>query len=199
MCFSIQFVYYSQIQIFMPPHSLCSTITLENRRVERREKKSLMKNRSCHLRDRDISLRAAITIFNDVNDCLDKKMKRLQKLQEIHHLLDGLGRNLKRALYHASMAFLEGQNMMKGNEISLEEQVISDFLLTFNAACNNIKYLTSHSLFLHELREGDQKQTAVVKVYTKQMLALDDDSIKKFVEQINTRITLFNRTMKIQK
>lgn len=155
-------------------------------------------NRSCHLRDRDINFRAALSVFGELSHDLDLKIGIPAGKEEIRAIVDKLQKNLKNAIYHASMAELGRKKLEHRSEGGVEDKVIADFLLTFNASCNTIKYLISHSLLVQKLDEGDAKQSQTVKIYIQKMKTLDEESITKFVEQLKTRLYLFNQTMKIQ-
>jgi len=95
------------------------------------------------------------------------------------------------------MASIESRKTHIPQTLFLEEQIIADFLLTFNAACYNIKYLISHSLQLQKLDEEAKTKSHKFKEYIQRMLKLDEDSLKNFLDQLKKRIYLFNRTMKI--
>ncbi|MFC1853536.1 hypothetical protein ACFL27_25385 [candidate division CSSED10-310 bacterium] len=161
------------------------------------EKHNLDRNKSCHLRDRDIYSRAAIEIFRRINKNITQKIQSRAGKEEMQLLTEELHHNLKKALYHASMASIDLKKSVDDASLFMEEQIIADFLLTFNAACYNIKYLISHSLKLQKLDEESKTRFNRYNDYIERMLALDENSIKKFLDQLKKRIYLFNQTMKI--
>lgn len=165
--------------------------SVEGKHLEQR----VIDNRSCHLRDRDISVRSALTYFRKLTRNIKRKIISQKGKDEIHRNVLEMQKMLEDALYHASMA----SRHYPKKELSAEERVISDFLLTFNAACSNIKYLISHSSQLQKLAENKEDHSKQFQDYIQNMRLLDEDSLLKFIEQLKKRIHFFNKTMKIQK
>ena len=167
----------------------------KKRTLKKNIEQSIIDNRSCHLRDRDIFFRAALKVFKKLTRNIKQNITRQQEKETIHRYVIDMQNNIENALYHASMA----TRLRRKEKLSAEEQVISDFLLTFNAACNNIKYLISHSLQLQRLDGSNSDHSPQFQAYIKRMLTLDEDSLLKLFDQLKERIHFFNKTMKIQK
>ena len=171
---------------------------MPNNQLPESNNQRLKHNRSCHLRDRDLHFRTAIKLFRKIHRRMDQKLRTKTGKEELQELMSDLQYYLKKAMFHASLARVQAANLKSEQDSSLEEQLISDFLLTFEAACYNIKYLISHCLQLLKLEQDQAERPTQFEHYLKKMISIDEESLRKLLAQLKRRISFFNKTMKIQ-
>lgn len=157
----------------------------------------IQRNRSAHLRDRDIFLRAVRKKLDQLTKSMGGMTTGGSKPGKFSVHLMELEKNTRKALHHAETALSNIRSADKSNEsVPLHEMLIVDFLQTVQSmsscACRHLQHLNKIQAILDD---GNSQHHASVKEQFRKMIVSGEETLTHIVTGMRNRMKLLDKVI----
>jgi hypothetical protein len=156
----------------------------------------LQRNRSAHLRDRDIFLRALQTNLDYMVANISDLMKSGTENGNLQDHLQELEKNNRKALHHAEVAFRYCKQIDADEEKypELQEIFLIDLLQTIQAMCGcAIRHLTQCEQISHLFNDHQGPNADSVREFVSKTVTSTEEMVGRFISDMQARMQLYNK------